>query len=362
MPPVVRHAITMRFLFAFFLLFPFASSPGASEPAPILLSAAQEKFGADLAARVSVLEKGSAGAVAGSKGWVFLTAELRFLSVGQFWGSQAAKVSRSSKAEWADPLAAITDFQKQLKAKGVDLLLVPVPPKAAIYPEDIVPDFPAGGGDAAPYLARFYTELESAGVDVLDLTATFKKNRGSERGEVYCRTDSHWSGLGCVLAAQAIAERIKSKLPTGSLGKTFSADWKAAVIKGDLADLLPPGAKKPGEETIAVRVVSEKCSDAALEADAKSPLLLMGDSHTLVFHDFFAQRAGLLDQLAAETGIVPDLIGTRGSGATTVRLTLYRKSLKDPEYLAKKKLIIWCFTAREFTEASQGWQKAPVAK
>ena len=99
-----------------------------------------------------------------------------------------------------------------------------------------------------------------------------------------------------------------------------------------------------------------------MEADPNSPILLMGDSHTLVFHDFLAERAGLLDQLALEIGIAPYLIGTRGSGATPVRLSLYRRSLKDQGFLAKKKLVIWCFTAREFTEASQGWQKLPVAK
>jgi alginate O-acetyltransferase complex protein AlgJ len=72
--------------------------------------------------------------------------------------------------------------------------------------------------------------------------------------------------------------------------------------------------------------------------------------------------ANLLDQLAAEIGIAPDLIGTRGSGATAVRTALYRKSIKDPAYLTKKKIVVWCFTAREFTEAESGWQKLPVAK
>ena len=74
------------------------------------------------------------------------------------------------------------------------------------------------------------------------------------------------------------------------------------------------------------------------------------------------ERAGLLDQLAAEIGIAPDLIGTRGSGATAVRTALYRKSIKDPAYLTKKKIVVWCFTAREFTESESGWQKLPVAK
>ena len=119
---------------------------------------------------------------------------------------------------------------------------------------------------------------------------------------------------------------------------------------------------KPGPEKITVQTVSEKSTGAAIEPDANSPLLLLGDSHTLIYHDFLAERAGLLDQLALELGFAPDLIGTRGSGATPVRLNLYRRSLKDAGYLAKKKVVVWCFAAREFTEATEGWAKAPIAK
>ena len=91
-------------------------------------------------------------------------------------------------------------------------------------------------------------------------------------------------------------------------------------------------------------------------------MLLLGDSFTLVFHDFYGTNAGLLDQLAVELGFAPDVIGTRGSGATPVRISLFRRGAKDPGFLDKKKIIIWCFASREFTEAAQGWQKLPVAK
>jgi len=50
----------------------------------------------------------------------------------------------------------------------------------------------------------------------------------------------------------------------------------------------------------------------------------------------------------------------RGSGATPARINLLRQARANPDYL-KKKLVIWCFTAREFTE-SNGWQKVPIVK
>jgi alginate O-acetyltransferase complex protein AlgJ len=94
-------------------------------------------------------------------------------------------------------------------------------------------------------------------------------------------------------------------------------------------------------------------------------VILLGDSHTLVFHsggDMHASGAGLADQLALELGFPVDLIGVRGSGATPARISLYRRVRGDADYLKKKKLLIWCFTAREFTEATSGWRIVPVTK
>ena len=143
----------------------------------------------------------------------------------------------------------------------------------------------------------------------------------------------------------------------------MSSEWKESEITGDL---VRPSSVRDAQSQARKKsrfADSEReGSGGAVEPDPNSPVLLLGDSHTLVFHDFLAERAGLVDQLAQELGFAPDLIGTRGSGATPVRISLYRRSLKDPGYLAKKKIVVWCFAAREFTEASEGWAKVPVAK
>lgn len=322
---------------------------------------AGQDFAAELRKTVQRLEKEKTAAVAGENGWLFFTAELRLFFVGRFWGNEAAQVSRAHKPELADPLPAIVDFHQQLKARGIELLVVPVPPKTVIYPEKIVlPEF-AGTISTAAALQGFYDELRGAGVDVLDLTSLFTKNRETEHGPAFCKTDSHWSGIGCVVAAQAIAEKVRTKLPKPT-AREYISQWQDVRITGDLVGLLAHNTQKPGPEKIAVRTVNEKGTGAVVEPDTNSPVLLLGDSHTLVYHDFLAERAGLMDQLALELGFAPDLIGTRGSGATPVRINLYRRSLRDTGYLAKKKVVVWCFAAREFTEATEGWAKAPVAK
>ena len=327
------------------------------------LSEEQKHFRNLLADKVRNLEQAKAAVFAGEHGWLCLTGNLRFLAAEKFWGDAASKIGRSRNPKWADPIPAIVDFQRQLEKRGIKLLLVPIPPKAAIYAEEIFPNVDLHGADPAPFMHRFYDELRGKGIDVLDLTPVFLASRASEHGAMFCKTDTHWSGMGCVLAAQAIAQKIRDALTSSQQPrKEYSSEWKKVSIEGDLQKLLDQPQKGGAGEEISLRTVSEKSANTPIAADPNSPVLLLGDSHVLVFHDFLAERAGLLDQLAFELGFAPDVIGTRGSAATAVRINLYRHSGSDPNYLTKKKVIVWCFAAREFTETEQGWVPEPVAK
>ena len=247
---------------------------------------------------------------------------------------------------------AILDFQKQLQERGIALLLVPVPPKVAM----VDPVLAYGlEGVRVNGLSKFYEQLSSSGVDVLDLREVFaaQENAGVS---MYCKTDSHWSGAGCVTAAQTVAKRIANKLPdTQKNHFGFQAKWEERMIRGDLAELQAAG--KSEDESLWIR----RITGIALKPDPKSPLLVIGDSHTLVFHDFLGEDAGFPDQLAFELNLLPEWIGTRGSAANAVRLSLLRRATRDGDYLGSKKVVVWLFAAREFTEADQGWQKIPVS-
>jgi len=296
-----------------------------------------------------------AAVVEGREGWLFLGSELRFLGVEKFWGAPPQKKGAAALAPSAGgaPLPAIVDFDRQLKAAGVRLLLVPVPPKAWGSTQAPSGDWAAVKVDS---LGGFYRELAAQGVDVLDLRPAFAAREASGEA-MFCRTDSHWSGRGCVVAAQLVAERVRGLLPTVPAG--FHEQWKEFPIRGDLEELSQ--RKGTGGESLPLRQVSDAKGNA-LSSDPASPFLLIGDSHTLVFHDFQGERAGLADQLAMETGTVPEVIGTRGSGANAVRVSLFRRNVKDPRYLGSKKVLVWCFAAREFTEAEQGWQLIPLSR
>jgi alginate O-acetyltransferase complex protein AlgJ len=305
--------------------------------------------------------------VRGRDGWLFLGAELRHLSVGLFWGERAAAASRAAKPEQADPVPAILDFQTQLAARGVALLLVPVPPKAVIYP-DFVPDgLPAGPDGPARVdgtLRAFSAVLGSNGVHVLDLTPIFLAHRFDAGAAPYCRQDSHWSGNGCVLAARAIAEALVRKVRAEDpKAPRLKSEWVEIEIAGDLWRAVNDPAFPP--ERLRVRRVGAETA-AGLEpvaSDPRSPVVLLGDSHNLVFHaggDMHATGAVLADQLALEWGFAADLVAVRGSGATPARVNLLRRAQQNPAYWAGKQCVVWCFGAREYTE-SDGWRKVPLA-
>src|SRR5437764_12135759 len=114
----------MKFFCASLLLCSFATRLVAENPAPISLSEPQQKFARELATVFQTLENKNAAAGAGADGWLFFAGELRLLSLSRFWGNDAPKVSRAHKPELADPIPAIVDFQQQLKARGIDLLVV----------------------------------------------------------------------------------------------------------------------------------------------------------------------------------------------------------------------------------------------
>ncbi|MBM4018849.1 MAG: hypothetical protein FJ288_11055 [Planctomycetes bacterium] len=378
---------------AWALLLASAATAAAGEAGADLSAA----FAADCAARAAAAEKAGALAVAGRDGWLFLAGELRHLGAGRFWGGAAAGVSRAADPALADPLPVILDAKRQLNAAGVELLLVPVPAKAAIYP-DMLSDRVAaamaaaasGGGmpgasssAAAPGAAppgvdaadrEFYDVLRAAGVQVLDLAPVFLAERLSIQGPLFLRQDSHWSGNGCVVAAREIGRTVRDRPWLKERQKAaLASEWRAVEVAGDLGPAgggpLPVGpavspAVSPAAEKASVRFVGRR-TDGGLEPmpdDRASPIVLMGDSSNLVFHaggDMYAAGAGLPDQLALELGLPIDVVAVRGSGATAAGLNLSRRIRADMGYLKSKRLVIWCFAAREFTE-SDGWRALPL--
>lgn len=330
-----------------------------------LFASQAASFLRDMANKAAAAMRSDAMVVSGADGWLFFAPELRSLGVGRFWGPAAAKASSAPDKAYADPLPAILDFKAQLDRKGIQLLIVPVPPKAVIYPDMISAQlsFPKGTPPPRldPYHQEFYRLLASKGVRVLDLTPAFLRARDGSAGPLYCRQDTHWSGAACVLAARLIAAEVKKQRWCATVKKrAYVSQPRSVTITGDLWQML--GDASLPKERLTLTFVKERTpSGLALPTTwRQSPVLLLGDSHNLVFHggeDMLAEGAGLADQLALQLGFPVDLVAVRGSGATPARINLLRRG----DNLVGKRFVVWCFSAREFTEG-HGWRKVPVIR
>jgi hypothetical protein len=282
------------------------------------------------------LQSAEPTSVEGVDGWRFLPAEIKHLLAGD------------PSVDPKRPFEAIVDFDQQLKQLGIRLIVVPVPAKVTIHPEFF--DKRLAGASPLPSDAAFTEALRAKGVEVVDLTPDFAASK--DQGALYCARDSHWNGRGIALAAEKLAAELK-----GIGGKTIELEAREEQIEiqGDL------GGEK---EKATLRFINPKGQSARLEPDRASPILLLGDSYVLVFHDggdMHASGAGLPDQLAFELRAPIDVLGVRGSGATPARVSLARRARANSNYLPSKKVIIWCFGVRELTQA-EAWKPVSLLK
>lgn len=330
---------------------------------------AAKAFAAECAEKAAAAEKAGTMVVTGRDGWLFLAADLRHVGASKFWGEDAAKASRATTPDAADPLPVILDFKAQLDKAGIELLLVPVPGKSTVYPDRLSDRIKAPADGPAPRVdaadREFFEVLRGKGVAVLDVADDLRANRLAKEGAAFCKQDTHWSGNGCVVAARRIAETIKDREWLKAAVKPVPAtEWRTIEIRGDLWRAL--GQEGLAREQAPLRFVGAKTGDTMtpVAEDRSSPLVLIGDSNCLIYHvgdEMHAVGAGLSDQLTAELGVAIDVVGVRGSGATTARANLFRRGVMNADYLKRKRMVIWCFAAREFTE-SDGWRKWPLVK
>lgn len=331
---------------------PAPGQPGSSDRALAFAKAAGEK----------VAEKPN---VRGDDpAWFFLVRELKQMSLGAFWEKPWAEVAENK----ADPIPSMVEFHELLKAKGVDLIVVPVPAKASIYPDKLDARF--APGDPAP-LTPLIDKMKARGLNVIDLEPILRQRREAQPAEkLWCEQDAHYTPLTC----QIIAGLVKTELEKGAW---FAAHPKQAMTRGEAAELSITGDQVKGSEWDG-QVPAEKLTVQyagrdnggkiePVAPDPASPVLLLGDSHTLVFQEgasggMHSQGAGLFDQLGVECGFPIDLVGVRGSGLVEARKSLYRAASPNPDYWTTKKAVVWVFSVREFTQSFDNIIPIPIER
>lgn len=303
------------------------------------------------------LKEGGEKAVIAPQGWYFFKPGLKYM------------VARADTAEprnaTNDPVAAIVDFRNQLAARGVQLLVMPVPNKDSIYPDRLTSRATPPRGILTPRTREVLEKLRGAGVEVVDLFKEFTEARQSgvsPETPLYLAQDTHWSPAGVALATKAVARRL-IELGWIEKGQTEYTERPAPVQRqGDIVRMLQAPIierRVPPESVSCVQVLHGKDGQPYAD-DAAAEILILGDSFMRIYQQDIPNAAGFIAHLGKELKQPMMSVVNDGGGSTLVREELSAR----PIFLEKKKIVVWEFVERDIGMGIKGWRRItlpPVA-
>ncbi len=289
-------------------------------------------------------------ALYGQNGWFFYTPGVRYLVEPYF------RISEPPSSQNGDPIAVMKQLQGELAAKGIRLLVVPVPGKASIYP-DRLSSTAAPSEDVFENTRLLMEEMKAAGIEYVNLHDALLEARkdADARGEaLYMEADTHWTGLGAKLAAEAVAKRLEE------MGLKAPADpgryvrHKVSVERrGDVQEMtrIPLQEELFATQIVDVFQVRDARTGELYEDERASQVLVLGDSFSRVFQTDAPEAAGWIANLAYELGSPVASIVNDGGASTLVR----RQLAMDLEILENKKVVVWEFVERDVRFGASGW-------
>ncbi|MEE1868076.1 alginate O-acetyltransferase [Pseudomonas auratipiscis] len=218
-----------------------------------------------------LFNEGRPGVVLGRDNWLFSDEEFK-------------PVANSDQFE-QENLALIRGVRDTLQQHGVQLVLAIVPAKARLYSEYIGEQTPASLH--TDLYNEFHAQARQAGVFAPDLLSALQSAKS--RGQVFLRTDTHWTPMGAEVVAQHLAEAVsRQNLLNGEPQHYVTEQRQSAPYKGDLTNFLPLDPLfsnlLPPPDTLQARntrpAEGASASDDALFADNEIPVALVGTSYS----------------------------------------------------------------------------------
>ena len=169
-----------------------------------------------------VFNEGRPGVILGKDQWLYTDEEFDAVVNGE--------------QNEADNLALIQGVRDTLKKQGTQLVLAIVPAKTRLYPEHIGANKPAALH--TDLYQQFHAQVSQAGIFAPDLLAPLQSAK--DKGQVFLRTDTHWTPMGAEVVAQQLGAAISREAPLSGDPQTFVTEAKSsAPYKGDLTNFLP---------------------------------------------------------------------------------------------------------------------------
>jgi hypothetical protein len=280
---------------------------------------------------------------------------------GWFFYRPAVQYLIESYTPQADLFQAIVAFRDDLARRGIELLVMPAPNKASVYPEKLAARAVDRTEPVNTMTRDVLARLREAGVEVLDLFELYEQaKQAPDALAYYLAQDSHWSPEGMRLAAEAAAHRL---VDLGWVQRQPSPYETKPVSVQDYGDVLTmirvPQVERLFEPQYmnCTRVVNA-ATGAPYADDPNAPVLVLGDSFLRIFERDEPGSGGFVAHLAGELGFGLSSIINDGGASTLVRQQLARK----PARLEGKRVVVWEFVERDIRFGTEGWQVIPLSE
>lgn len=309
---------------------------------------------------LSALGVGNEKVYIGGDRRLYYTPDVQYVTGSAFLDRGVLERRRLGGTAWEeaphpDPLPALADFQRQLAARGIALVVVPTPVKPMIDPEGLARSQPFPLENASwPALLR---RLRDAHIEVFDPAPLLAREKAAQGGQPpyppqYLRTDTHWTPQAMELVAQKLAERIRIVGHLASpAGVGLFRQAQSVTNSGDLAALLTLPATDPLREPERVTIQRvETAEGSPWRADPHADVLLLGDSFTNIYSQSdlgWGTGAGLAEQLSYALGHPIDRLALNSGGALNTRQRLAQDLATGNDRLAGKKVVVYQFAVRE---------------
>lgn len=296
------------------------------------------------------LRAGNEQVYLGRDAWLFYRPDVDYITGPPFldasWMAHRAHVDRVQP----DPVRTIVDFRNQLTARGIELVVLPVPMKSGID----ATKFSAGAEENVPLqnasFLDFKARLESAGVRVFDPGPSLVQRKADKKGAAtYLESDTHWRPETMEFVATNLAAFVQAPPSTQPMALRI-ADKEINGL-GDIARMLrlPAGQSIYRQQNVTIHEVLS--GNARWSPSKDADILLLGDSFSNIFSlDAlgWGESAGFAEHLSRALGGRPlDCILRNSDASFATREILSRELERGRDRLAGKKLVVWEFAARE---------------
>lgn len=302
--------------------------------------------------------------------WLHYRADVDYVTSRGFLDPSMQRVrlrSGEGDAVQPDPVAAIVDFQRQLQARGIELVVMPMPVKAMMQPETLSDRYAfAQGVLQNPSYADFAAQLQRAGVKVFDVSPLILAQMRRTSQAQYLETDTHWTPPAMELAARELAVFIGKnvQLPVRA-NIEYSMRSRDVSNVGDIAEMLklPPNQTRFRPQTVRVHPIYG--DDGELWYPTRSAdILLLGDSFCNIYSlggMNWGEGAGFGEHLSFALKRPLDCIINNAGGSHVTRERLVKELARGRNRLKRKRLVIWEFAMRDLLSGDWKILKLPAA-